>query len=66
MLACSKNKCLDKLVEKQADLETYVDSLKSTELVYQECTICRLDGLEEYLKGISDRYPPYEISTIRK
>ncbi|MCB9255840.1 MAG: hypothetical protein H6579_01775 [Chitinophagales bacterium] len=59
LASCSGNKQLDALVVKNPDLNPYIDSLKTTSLLYKECENCALDGLEgTKLVGISDRYPP--------
>ena len=58
--ACSNKSELDCIVEKNSDLEVFVDSLKNTAPFYKKCEECTLSGLDgNTLIGITDRYPPH-------
>lgn len=59
LFACSNKSELDTILEKQPDLKTFVDSLKTTSMIYKKCKGCKLSGLNgKNLIGFTDRYPP--------
>jgi len=59
VLSCTTKSELDNILEKDSHLKTFVDSLKTTSLIYKNCTNCNLSGLEENkIIGFTDRYPP--------
>lgn len=59
LIACTNKSELDNIVKKNSDLKTFVDSLKTTSLIYTKCEECNLSGLEgEKIIGFTDRYPP--------
>ena len=59
LFACSNKNELDSIVEKNSDLKTFVDSLKTTSLIYKKCKECKLSGFDgKKIIGFTDRYPP--------
>ena len=45
-LSCTTKSELDNILEKDSNLKTFVDSLKTMSLIYNNCTNCNLRGLE--------------------
>lgn len=59
LFSCSQKTELDFVVEKNPELQVFIDSLNSTPFIYKKCKECNLIGLsEQKLIGYTDRYPP--------
>lgn len=67
LAGCSTKSELDRIIEKNADLKVFVDSLKTTSLTYKQCKECKLSGLDgKKIIGFTNDIHPKAIMTKKK